>query len=532
MKIHGPEWLFADDPLPDPHGKGARAVAAIEKLTLPSGKLAGQPFILPKWQRRLVTRIYGDTDADGKRRIRQVIILLPRKQGKTTLSAALTLLHLAGPEREQAGEVILAASDRGQASIAFKIARLMITGNPTLAETVNVVPSLKEMEHIGTGSVLKAISHEAYSKHGMNISMLLADEVHAWPNRELWDVLETSMGAREQPLTVAITTAGIGVTGLDYELIEYARKVERGDIADPSVLPVLFEAPADCDIFDEDVWRSVNPALACGYMSISYLQGKAKRAREIPSEREPFKRLHLNIRSDGAAEPFFPMDKWDACRAPIDIEALAGRECWVAIDLSSNRDLTAVVAAFPEPDGTFVLLAWFWLPEAGLRRRAMQDRSPYMLWHEAKQLLTTPGNVIDQRIIEQHLRYMAETYQVREFAFDPWAAKQIQGALLEDGLPVVSFRQGTLSMSPAIKELEALLLSGRIRHNGDPVLRNCMAHAVVEKDKAENLMLSKAKARDRIDGAVAACMAVSRAAAGEDSGSRWNRPNFTLTFLE
>ena len=127
---------------------------------------------------------------------------------------------------------------------------------------------------------------------------------------------------------------------------------------------------------------------------------------------------------------------------------------------------------------------------------------------------------------------MAETYQVREFAFDPWAAKQIQGALLEDGLPVVSFRQGTLSMSPAIKELEALLLSGRIRHNGDPVLRNCMAHAVVEKDKAENLMLSKAKARDRIDGAVAACMAVSRAAAGEDSGSRWNRPNFTLTFLE
>lgn len=339
-------WWTDDTPLPDPHGRGERAVKFIELLKLHEGKLAGQRFKLSPWQRRIVQRIYGDTAEDGRRKIRTVFILLPRGNGKTTLCAGLGLLHLVGPEKEAGGQVVVAASDREQASIAYNAAAGMIAQEPALKKRTKVLPSYKTIKQESLRSTMRAISHEAYSKHGLSISCLIADEVHAWPKRELWDVLRGSMGKREEPLTIVITTAGSGTQGLAWELYDYAKKVADGTVVDDTFLPVLFEADKDADWLDEDVWRAVNPAVASGFRRIEEMRESARQAAEIPAQREAFKRYYLNMWSDGAPDPWLDMDVYDRCADPIDMAALEGRPCWLGVDLSSTQDLTAVVAAF------------------------------------------------------------------------------------------------------------------------------------------------------------------------------------------
>ncbi len=509
------DWLTNDEPLPDPHGKGARAIAFVEKLRHHEGKFAGRHFRLHGWQRRIVQRIYGDTDEHGLRIIKTVFILLPRGNGKTTLCSALALLHLLGPESEAAGQVILAAADREQASIAFNAADRMVRQSPTLTRITHTTASHKRMVHERSASLLKAISHEAYSKHGMSISALIADELHAWPTRELWDVLTSSMGKREAPLTVAITTAGIGVHGLAWELYDYAKRVASGEVTDPTFLPIIFEAPSDCDWRDERVWQAVNPAMASGFRSIDEMRMMARRASEVPAQLEAFKRLYLNIWSDGAASPWLDMGVYDEGASALSIDEFIGQPCWIGVDLSSVEDLTAIVAAFALEGGGYAVFPFFFVPQDTLRRRQERDQVPYVRWAEEGHLIATPGSVVDYDIVEHQLHDLAERFDVREIVIDRWNSTGTINRLSAAGLPVATFGQGFASMSAAVKEIERAILSRSLHHGGHPILRWNFKNAVTDQDAAGNIKFNKGRSADKIDGAVAAAMAVARAAAAQ-----------------
>jgi phage terminase large subunit-like protein len=287
----------------------AKVIAFIDNLTHTSGPFAGKPFNLRPWQRKILAQLF-ETGPSGLRKKRTCLLLLPRKNGKSELAAACCLYALLG-DGEESAVVVSAAADREQASIVFNIAAKMVRNDPVLESMCEIVESQKRIVHRQSGSVYKAISAEAYSKHGGNISFLCYDEIHCAPNRDLWDVLTTSMGARAQPLTLAISTAGYDRHSILWELYAHALKVKENPSIDPTFLPIIYEAPQDADWTSEKVWKACNPALG-DFRSLEDMRIACARAKEIPAQENTFKRLFLNIWTEQASR-WIQMPAWDAC---------------------------------------------------------------------------------------------------------------------------------------------------------------------------------------------------------------------------
>jgi phage terminase large subunit-like protein len=516
-----PSWIFDGSPIADPFGYGERAVKFLRALSHPKNPLPGHPFQLDLWQERIVRAIYGPRHADGTRIVKTVVMLLPRGNRKTSLAAALALLHTFGPERTPGGEVLSAASDRSQAKIAFQEAVGIIRNVPQIAGISRIADHKHKITNGRHASFYACVSNDAASAHGHTPVFALIDEIHAWKKRDLWDAIKSGMSKTSGSLMIIATTAGRGQENLAHEQIAYARKVAKGEIIDPATLPVLFETPSDADWEDEAVWHLANPGLAHGYPDIGGLRQMAKEARDRPGDRLAFQQFHLNLWQDSSESPFVDMSIYDAGAAPIDLEDLRGEPCWLGVDLSSNRDLTAVVAAWRDPDieDGYIVHPWFFCPRDNLQGRADRDGVPYPTWAEDGHIIPTPGNVVDFRTVENHIRDLCDEFDVREIAFDPHLARVMMSNLAEDGFPAVEMRQGWVTMAPAIKELERAIVAKRFRHGGQPVLRWNFDNIVATQDSAGNTSFHKGKAKDRIDGAVAAAMAVGRASAGEDTRS-------------
>lgn len=426
------------DPRPelyeDPRGRAARMCAFVRRLRLWEGRYAGRNFALAPFQESIIGRIYGPVDPQGRPLVRTAALWLPRGQGKTALASALALAHFMGPEAEAGGQVIQAAADREQASIAFKHSWEMVKQDQVLRSRVSPIESRKLINHPKTSSVLKAISSEAYSKHGLNVSFFLADEIHAWPTaeaRQLFGTIRDSMVKREQPLTIVISTAGEGMGGLAWDLWDYSQKVAAGEIDDPTFAPIIFSAPADADWRDETAWHVANPGIACGFVSLEELRIKAKRIEHFPAEVSDFKRFHLNQWQEGAAEPWISIDLYDQADARADAESLVGRPCYVGVDLSSVEDLTACVAVFAS-DGdegrVYDVMPMFFLPEANLARKAEKDRADYVRWARDGFLQLTPGNVVDYDALINHIAELGTRYAVQTVAIDRWNSTAVNTA--------------------------------------------------------------------------------------------------------
>ena len=518
--------IFSPDPAlyPDPDGRADRICRFIRRLRLWEGRFAGQQFNLHPFQESIVRRIYGPSAPDGRRLVRRACIWIPRGNAKTTLASALALAHFMGPEAEAGGQVIQAAADRENAGIAFKHSWEMVKQDAALYRRVAPIESRKMLNHPGTASVLKAVSSEAYSKHGMNCSFFLADEVHAWPPadaRNLFTVIADSMVKREEPLTVVISTAGEGVGGLAWDLWDYSHRVARGEIDDPTFAPIIFAAPPDADWRDEEAWRAANPAIDAGFCSIEELRIKARRIEHFPADVAAFKRFHLNQWQEGVAEPWIALELYDQAEPATPEAELVGRPCWIGVDLSSVEDLTAVVAVFPdhrEGERCYDVLATFFLPRDNLARKAEADRADYLRWAQDGVLKLTEGNVVDHAAIVQHVIDLGERFGVAEVAIDRWNSTAVNVQLQEAGFTVTQFGQGFASMAAPVKEMKRAILARQFRHGGNPILRMNFANAVAETDAAENEKLTKgaSKTRGRIDGAVAAAMAIGRIMAGEE----------------
>jgi len=479
-------------------------IAFINALTHTKGSFAGQTFNLRPWQLRIIKQIFKKR-RDGLRQYRTCLLMLPRKNGKTELAAAIALYGLLA-DGETGAEVYSAAADRDQAGLVFGVASQMLRNDPALYAGCYVVESQKKIHHQASGSFYRAISAEAYSKHGFNASMVIYDELHAAPDRRLYDVLSTSMAARKQPLLLVISTAGYDRHSILWELYAHAKKVQEKPEIDPSFLPILYEAPEDADWTKKRVWQKANPALG-DFRSLEEMQTMAARAKEIPAQENNFRRLYLNQWTEQASR-WIQMPTWDACQTAAPIEALRRRRCYVGMDLSTTTDLTALVAVFPDETG-FDVLARFFVPAARIVERSRRDHVPYDEWARQGMITATPGSVVDYEAIRTVLQGWAAEFSLQQISFDPWNATDLVTRLQQqDGLLCLAMRQGFASLSAPTKSLEQAILGRRLRHDGHPVLRWCVSNVAVEGDPAGNLKPSKTKFTERIDGVVALIMAV------------------------
>ena len=504
--------------------KAQRVVRFIEALRHTKGEFHGQPFHLLPWQEKIIRDVFGTVRDDDPtmRQYTTAYIEIPKKNGKSELGAAIALNMLINDDEWKA-EVYSCASDRQQAAIVFDVAVDMVRQSPALMKRVKIIPSTRRMIYQPTGSIYQVLSSEVATKHGLNVSACIFDELHTQPTRALYDVMTQGSGdARKQPLWFLLTTAGTDRNSICWEVHQKALDILEGRKNDPRFYPVLFGLPDDADWTSEKNWYRANPSLD-HTITIDKVRDAFRKAQETPADENQFRQLRLNQWVKQSVR-WMPMDKWDECGGVVDPYALEGRTCYAGLDLSSTSDLTALVLVFPptSEDEPYIALPFFWLPEETLSLRVRRDHVPYDQWAKRGFIQTTEGNVVHYGFIERFICELGERYDIREIAHDRWNATMMVQTLEDDGFTMVPFGQGFKDMSPPTKELMRLVLEHRLCHGGHPVLRWNMDNAFVRTDPAGNLKLDKEKSTEKVDGAVALVMALDRAMKNQGGDSVYN----------
>ncbi len=495
--------------------KADRAVNFISELKHTKGKFWGKKFELLPWQEKIIRDVYG-TVRDEDPSIRQyttAYVEIPKKQGKSELAAAIALNQLCNDDEWRA-EVYGCAADRQQASIIYDVAKDMVKQSRALSKRIKLIESMKRMVYLPTGSIYQVLSAEVATKHGLNVSACVFDELHTQPTRALYDVMTQGSGdARAQPLWFFLTTAGTDRTSICWEVHQKALDILEGRKHDPRFYPVVYGLPEEADWHDEKNWYIANPSLG-HTIDIEKVRDAYRKALETPADEMQFRQLRLNQWVKNSVR-WMRMDKWDACKGEIDLEKLYGRPCYAGLDLSSTSDLTAFVLVFPPEDEgeKYTVLPFFWLPEEQMKLRVRRDHVMYDQWAGQNYINLTEGDVVHYGAVKQRIMELCELFDVQEIAVDRWNATMMIQELEDEGLTVIKFGQGFRDMSPPTKELMRLVLREEILHDGHPVLRWCMDNAYVRTDPAGNQKIDKEKSTEKVDGAVALVMGLSRAIA-------------------
>lgn len=499
------------------------------------GHLGGQLVKLEPWQRRLIRRAFGwychanpDLDIkEGQRKYRIVFDFVPRKNGKSVIGSGVGI-YLLSADGEQGGRIVSAAADTDQAQQIFGVSKQMVLKNPRLSERIK--PFRSSLVHHRSGSNYQILSSTSETKHGKNLSGVIFDELHAQPDRDLYDVLHTSIGARLNPMEWIFTTAGHDKLSVCYEQYKYALDVAEYirsgcnpayGIADDHLLPCLYYADPDDDWKLEETWEKANPNLGVSITRF-YIRSEFKKALATPAYENTFKRLHLNQWTEQETK-WVPVEEWDACKKKLNLEELKGRECFLGLDVSSKIDLSALVAVFPfrEEKGNIervVVLRWIFCPKDTASRRQKEDKVPYVSWIQQGHLIATGRDAVDHTAIRSTIHEIAKIYQVVEIGADPWNAHQLLQDLLSDGFKVIEIPQTFKGVSDATKELEVLVRGGRLEHDGCPVMRFCFKNIAIDQDGPGNIKLNKDKSGEKIDGQVALVNALARYLVRPDVG--------------
>lgn len=487
--------------------RAERVIAFIEAYCrTPEGQKVGQPLQLAPFQKRFITEVY-----DNSIGTRRAYLAMARKNGKTGLIAAILLAHIAGPEAVQNSQIVSGAMSRDQAALVFNLAAKMVQLNPDLAKLVRIVPSGKRLIGLARNVEYKALAADGSTAHGLSPVLAILDEVGQvkGPRSDFVDAITTAQGAYDNPLLIAISTQA--PTDADMFSIWLDGAAASND---PRVVSHVYSAPEGCELDDEEGWKAANPALDL-FRSRSDLEEQAQRAKEMPSAQNTFRVLCLNQRVN-MFSPLIGKDEWFACRGDAEIEP--GEDVYLALDLSSVDDLTALVML--SADQTDRVQAFIWKPEDVLERHGVRDNVDFRAWHEAGHLLTSPGRTIDPAVVAMKIAELKDRFNVRSLAYDRWRIdaliKELDKLDIEttkedgggDALKLVDWGQGYASMAPAIDAFERAVLERSLVHPGNPVLTWNVANAIVTRDPAGNRKLDKAKARFRIDGAVALAMAL------------------------
>ena len=484
-----------------------RAVNFIEQFcTHVKGELAGKAFILEQWQKDDIVRpLFGWKSKDtGYRKYRTCYVEIPRKNGKSNLAAALAL-YLLFADGEPGAEIISAAGDRGQANIVYHIAQEMIKNNKHLRSKAKVLRNTIEYK----SSWYKSISAEAYTKHGLNCHGIIFDELHTQPNRELWDVLTTSVGARRQPLIISLTTAGHDRASICYEMHEYSEGVLNGSIEDDSFLPVLYKADPNDDWTDPETWKKANP----GYGSIcneAYFMDAVKKAKSNPSMINSFLRLHLNIWTS-AETAWIPDDTYMKGDKPIPYDRLPSLPAYGGLDLASTQDLTAFALIFRDDENDcFYLICHQFVNSVKAHNKKLAAGVDYLNYEREGDLTITPGNVTDYRIVKQYILDQCAKYDVREIGYDPKFSTYIVAELTEEEITMQPMAQNITSMNGPTKEMEMEIMKGNVIHGGNRCLRWQFGCAIIYTDNNENKrVIKEQKENKKVDGVIASIIALN-----------------------
>lgn len=492
-----------------------RALEPIEFIQLLKlvGDFYGQPFLLQDWQHEIIWNVYGTVKEDGFRQYRYAYLEIPKKNGKTTLIAAVGLYHLVCDP--PGGQIYCCAAEKEQAGLTYRAAKQMIEQDPALEKLLRVVDSKKEIHNTSTGTFLKVLSAEAYSKHGIEPTVVIFDELHAQPNRELWDVMTFGAGAtRKEPLWWVITTAGDDPDrkSIGWEIHEQACKIRDGELTDPTWYVKIYGAPEDADIFDEKVWHEANPSLGVN-IDIESVRQEAITAQKNEANEKLFRWLRLNQWISLKRIGWLPITLWDSTEGDWSIADLLGKRCYAGLDLSSKIDLTGLALLFPPQKGLeswrFILKTW--IPEDNMKERVRRDKVPYGTWVEEKHLNATPGDVIDYEYIQLEIEKAAKNYDLQYVCSDPWQSEMLRQLLEKKNIETISIAQTMAGMSPGMGELERLFRAKEITHDHNPLGRWCFGNVIVATDGNENIKPMKNKSIDRIDPIVALINAMNAA---------------------
>ncbi len=492
------------------------------------GPLAGKPFDPDPWQCFILQSVVGWKESKTQqRRFRIAYVEVARKNAKTYLAAVLAL-YLLSLDGEKGAEIYSAATKVKQAKIVWDMAEKIAKRSPALRDKFRTRYSALEYEP--TDSFFEPLPADSDKLDGLNPHAGIVDEFHAWPHRGLWDQLEDGMGAREQPIIFAITTAGHDKNGICYQVREHCLNVlELDGYNDPEVFSYI-ACPDDEDIENPDAWknkttwRKANPALGTA-KRVEFMEAQVARAEQMPSKENTVKTKQLNIWTSGEVK-WLDVSRFEECgrsrlRYPDAFESMSGRDCYTGLDLSAKVDFTAASHLFPptEEGEPWTILLRLWVPEATAKLRERRDRIPLAKWVDAGYVTLTDGEVVDYDKVEADLIADGETFNIREIGFDPWNATATATHLDLEGFSMVQMRQGFATMAAPTKEFEVMTMRREWEHFGNPALCWMAKNAQVVRDSNDNLRPGKNKSADRIDGVVATIMALGRALVAEDNAS-------------
>lgn len=472
------------------------------------GPMAGKPLQLLDWQAFVWLNVFGWTDADGNRRFRQGVVYVPRGNGKTTVAAPLAA-YMCFAEGEGGAEGYAAAVTSDQARILFSTMQEMVRRTPQLQSRFGVRVGANAIYQSGTASTFKPVASDAKSLDGLNVHVGVCDEIGSHKTSEVYDVLLTALGKRSQPFLLSISTATGNTTGVGRQLWNYVERILRRQIDDDRMFGILYCADPEDDPWSPDTWRKANPSWGVAVQPEA-IAAIAKQAQQSPAREAAFKTRHLNVWV-GADDALFSLSAWDQLARPgITLDDFEGRDCYLGLDLATKTDLAALAYLFPPREGVdepFTLFARCFLPDA-----AIQDaRNPsYIEWASNGDLVVTPGDVTDFSAIEREIVEANRRFRVRACAFDPWASTQLAQRMIAEGVDMVEFRATTANFSEPTKELDALIRSRRIVHDGNPVLAWNLSNVVGHFDARGNVYPRKERPESKIDAAIASIMALGK----------------------
>lgn len=474
-----------------------KVIGYLETLKCPDGSKVGQPLKLTTWQKRWIRKVY--RRKNNRRVVRQAVLSIARKNGKTAIVAGLVLVHLCGPEAVTNGQLYSVSFEREQAGIVFKYLAAMVRLDEELSYRLKILESRKTAEDLENGSVYQALSSESRSKHGKSASFVVFDELAQFgADRELYDVMLTSSGAHEEPIFFVISTQAADHHAVLSELIDYG--LANDD--DETFTVDLYAVPMDLDPWDEGNWKLANPALG-DFRSLDEMRDFAQKAKKMPSAENAFRNLYLNQRIHMEAA-WISRQAWEDCAA----EPVFGECRYGGLDLSAKNDLTAL-AWVEEHNGAIGAHLRAWTPSEGLPERAKRDKVPYHVWVKEGILLTTPGKVIDYRFVAAEIARLHAAKPFTAIAFDRWRIDDLKKALEEIGCGVElhAHGQGFKDMGPSIEAVEDWIVGDKLRHGGNPLYNMACSNAIAVKDPAGNRKFEKNKSLGRIDPIVALAMA-------------------------
>ena len=494
-------------------GEAERACKAIQLFPHIKGKWAGTKLELEPWQVFIIINVFGwKHHESGLRRFRTCYIEVPRKNAKSTLSSAIAL-YMAFLDNEGGAEVYSAATTRDQAKIVFNDARAMARKTPQFLAAKSVQVLAHSIIQLDTMSKMEALSAEGNSLDGLNVHCGIIDELHAHKTRSVFDVIETATGARTQSLLFLITTAGSNRAGICYEQRTYLTKILKNVHKDDTYFGIIYTIDSDDDWTDQSIWEKANPNYGVSIFPDDIARLCLK-AQQMPSAQNNFltKRLNVWVNADTA---WMDMRKWDACKdETLDINDFEGCQYIQGLDLASKIDIAASMHVFKKGDEYFIF-GNYYLPEDTVEA---SGNSQYQGWEIGGNLITTSGNVIDYEYIKDDIRDMSSRCELLELPYDPFQATQLSVELNAEGVPMIEMRPTVLNFSEPMKELEKLVLSKKIHHNGDPVLTWMISNVVCHLDNKDNIYPKKERPENKIDGVVALIMALGRWMVQDDTG--------------